>query len=175
MGAQLGFDVTASNANSRGVCRDEVDVVLVEEAILQRHVEVVGQRVANASKSLPGEAGVAVIDQVVGQLGARNAYTAADEALQAIVRTEVKQAVQHERQSRRRTAEAALVEIDLGALVASFGFQTETTEVVTDDGVAVPTLVIVHIFQRAAGSGGAGVGIEAGGEGDVLVFDKNDA
>ncbi len=175
MRTQLRFDVTASNAHRSGVSRDEVDIVLVEEAILQRNVEVVGQRIANASQRLPGETGVAVVDQVVGELGARNADTAADEALQAIVRTEVKQTVQHERESRNGTAELAVVQVDLGTLVAGFGFKAETTKVVTDDGVSVPTLVVVHIFQRGAGSGSARERIETGAESDVLIFNDGDA
>src|SRR3546814_9411243 len=56
------------------------------------------------------------------------------------------------------------------ALVTGFRFQAETAEVVTDHGVAVEALVVVHAGDRVAG--GASV---AGGESDVLIFDENNA
>ncbi|EZP66360.1 hypothetical protein BV96_04574 [Sphingomonas paucimobilis] len=164
MRTQLGFHIRASRTSEGRVGGDQVDVVLVEEAILQRDVDVVGYRIANASERLPGEAGVGIVHQIVGQLGARNADTATDKALKAIVSTEIQKAVQHERQGRGRTTEVALVEINLGALVAGFGFQTETTEVIADHRVAVPTLVVIHVGDS-----------HARGEFNVLIFDKHDA
>ena len=126
-----------------------------------------GQRITDARDRLPGKAGVGIVDQIVGELAARNAGTTADEALQAIISTKVKQAVQHEGESRRRTAETALVEVDLGALVSRFGFQTETAEIIADIGVAIPAFVVVHI--------GHGRGGGARSEVDVLIFNEHDA
>src|SRR3546814_9780226 len=126
--------------------------------------------VCSSDLRLPGEAGVGIVDQVVGQLAARHADAAADEALQAVIGTEVQQAVQHERQGRSRAAETALVQVDFSALVTGFRFQAETAEVVTDHGVAVEALVVVRAGDRVAG--GASV---AGGESDVLIFDENNA
>ncbi|KEZ12158.1 hypothetical protein CP98_05126 [Sphingobium yanoikuyae] len=169
MGTQLAVHARTGGATNGGVGRDELDVVLVEVAILQRDVEVVGHRVTHAGDRLPGETGVAVVHQVVGQLATRHADTAADEALQAIIGTEVEQAVQHERESRRSAAEAALVEVDLGALVSGFGFEAEATEVVTDIRVEIITLVVV---SRHGVAGGASI---TGGEGDVLIFNDHHA
>ncbi len=145
MGPQLGFHRRAGRAARAGEGRHQLDIVLVEEAIFQRDVEVGGQRVTDARNRLPGEAGVAVIDQIGRDLGARYADTAADEALQAVIGTEVEQAVQHERQSRGSPAEAAPVEIDLGALVGRFGLQTEAAEIITDIGVEIITLMIIDV------------------------------
>src|SRR3546814_12662272 len=52
-------------------------------------------------------------------------FRSTDKALKAVIGTEVKKAVQHERKGRGRTAEAGLVQINLGALVGRFSFKTD--------------------------------------------------
>src|SRR5690606_25394939 len=93
---------------------DERDVVGVEEAIAQTDGDAVGQRGANAGKSLPREARVRIVEHVDTtnrrvEAGARNTGTGTDEALQAVVFTEVGQRVQHEREGAGVTTGAELV------------------------------------------------------------------
>ncbi len=170
MRAQLGFGVRTGLAVDALISRDQLDIVLVEETILQRNVDIVGDRVTNTRDRLPGETGVAVVHDVRSELAARNADTAADEALQAVIGTEVQQTVQHERQGRSSAAEAAagLVEIDLRTLVGGFGFEAEATEVVTDVSVEVVALVVVDRRDRRT-TGRDGV------EGQVLIFNEQHA
>ncbi len=169
---------------------DQLDVLGVEEAILQRRVDVVGQRSTDARQSLPREHGVRVVQEVgttgqgVVRLDARNADTAADEALDAVIGTEVQQAVQHEAERRGGATGIVVVtsrngartdagvgqrgraeRVDGRTTIADFGFQTETTEVVTHHAVNVITIVMVD---------GGGAGARAG---DIVIdiFDDHPA
>ena len=81
------------------------------------------------------------------EASASSTRAAADKTLQTVIRPEIEQAVQHERQSRASAAEAALIEINLGALVGRFGLQTETAEIITDIGVEIITLMIIDIGE----------------------------
>jgi hypothetical protein len=128
-------------------------VVLVVEAILQTHVDVLADRRADTRESLPGEAGVQIDNVDRGRAGhgrdhrvldAANANTAADEALQAVIGTEVEQAVGHEAQRAGATTQLgvvvvlgrAAIALFLGATIAGFGFEAERTEVVADDAAS---------------------------------------
>lgn len=150
---------------------DQLDVLGVEETILQRRVDVVGQRCADTGQALIREHGVRVVQEVavvvecILRLDASNTNTTADEALDAIVRTEVQKAVQHEAESRRRTtsviiAVCAGVAADAGRTehwrsrsrrvavhgcltVADFGFEAETAKVVAHYGVDIVTIVMI--------------------------------
>ncbi|EZP50104.1 hypothetical protein BW41_03220 [Sphingomonas sp. RIT328] len=149
---------------------DQLDVVGVEEAILQRRVDVVGQRSADAGETLPREHGVRIVDEVaagvepVVRLDASDADTAADEALDAVIVTEVEQAVQHEAERRglaagivvrtgsrvaqasggvRRGGQRRAVAVDGRRTVADFGFDAECTEIVADHAIDVVAVVVV--------------------------------
>ena len=118
---------------------DQLHVIDVEEAILQAKVDVIGNRRANASKKLPGEAAVGIVDQAArAGVDARDAAAGAEEALQAVVGTEVNQAIEHEAQRAdlARGVEAADF-VDAGTTGAGFGFEAERAEIVTDDTAEV--------------------------------------
>src|SRR3546814_15399500 len=89
---------------------DILDVVGVEEAILERHVQMIAERRANAGEALPREDRVRIVEErsarrerVIG-LDASDTDTAADEALNAVIVAEIEQAVEHEAQRRGRSA-----------------------------------------------------------------------
>jgi hypothetical protein len=96
---------------------------------------VVVDRRADAGESLPGEAAVRIVDRI--DVHAGNAGATADEALQAVVGTEVDQAVDHERQFVCVTEGR----IHASLAIARLGFETEATEVVAKNGAAVEALV----------------------------------
>ena len=70
---------------------DQTDVVDIKEAILQRRIDMVGQRRTNAGQALIGEARVRVVQEVAEPaeaerfLDASDTDTTADEALDAVV------------------------------------------------------------------------------------------
>ena len=131
----------------------QVVAELVVEAILQTDVDVVVDRCAHAGECLPCEARVAVDDvdrrecSQHANLDAANTGTTADEALQAVIGAEVDQAVDHEAQSFSTATNLRVVErhvvinvtLFFSTAKAGFGFQTERTEVVTDDATDVVT------------------------------------
>ena len=90
---------------------DQFNALGVEEAVTQADIDRIGQRSANASENLPCKAAVGIVDRR-GEVrircdfiaGTSNADTTADITLQAIVGTEVHEAVEHEGKSVRVTA-----------------------------------------------------------------------
>jgi hypothetical protein len=136
----------------------------IEIAILQADVDVAGHRHTNTGEQLPGEPcrRVGQVDDLAASriacrvsanrfLDPGNADTAADEALKAIIRPEIEQAVGHEAQ--RLAAAAQFVRVSVvqggatgdvelvlfGATVGRFRFETERTEVIADDAAKVVT------------------------------------
>jgi hypothetical protein len=152
----------------------EVHVADVEEAILQTHVDVLADRSANAGQNLPRKAGVRIVEDAgrgghtVVDLG--NADAAADEALEAVVGTEVDQGVAHEAERAGVTGDFAIVTVvgdaravvqqvvGLRAAIAAFGFEAEATEVVTDDAAEVVAGLAV-VGCRVAGAVDLHVGV----------------
>ncbi len=150
---------------------DQLDVLGVEETILQRRVDVVGQRCTDTGQALIREHGVRVVQEVavvvecILRLDASNTNTTADKALDAVIRTEVQKAVQHEAERRRRTAGIVVgagnrVAASAGATeerrgrgrriavhgclaIADFGFEAETAKVVAHYGVDIVTIVMI--------------------------------
>jgi hypothetical protein len=131
-----------------------VSAFATEVAILQAEVDVLGNRGANAGDQLPGKAGRAVshADRRIRRqnrgLHAGHAHAAASKALKAVIRTEVDQAVHHEREGfgaaaqlvgvagevgRRRGGEGLF----FGAAIARFRFKAEGAEVVAHDATDI--------------------------------------
>ncbi|KHS41658.1 hypothetical protein NJ75_04611 [Novosphingobium subterraneum] len=149
---------TEARTSSGAVSSNQIDVVVVEEAILQAHIDVIADRRTDTGQSLPCKTSVGVIDldadggvtSVDEVLGAGDADTTANEALDAIVRTEVKQTVDHEAQRvsmplRVVTHHTADVDrVIVCTTVADFAFKAETAEVITDDTTEVVPIVVAQ-------------------------------
>ncbi|OWK27645.1 hypothetical protein SPMU_33710 [Sphingomonas mucosissima] len=159
---------------------DQLDIAGVEEAILQRRVDVLGQRCANARDALPCEHGVRVVQEAAALvdrdtvLDTRHTGTTADEALDAVIVAEIEHTVDHEAQ-RRRTAACAIkrarsnvhnacagaggnndgrgVAVDARLLVGNFGFEAEAAEVVTNHTIAIETIIMVDRAATRLGPG----------------------
>src|SRR3546814_1836946 len=79
---------------------DDFNIVSIEEAILQACINVLRDGHTNASQSLPGKYGIRVIDDVFRILThARDTSATADKSLQAVIRAEVQQTIQHKAES----------------------------------------------------------------------------
>ena len=148
---------------------DHFDVLGVEEAILQADIDAIGHRSANAREDLPSKPGVRIVEtrRAVGvdgrlDLGPGDTDTATDEALQAVIGTEVGQAVDHEAQRvdvavRRELAcgceartgtgrEAERADdklVGVGFTVARFGFDPDRAEIVTNETAEVIAGVVI--------------------------------
>jgi hypothetical protein len=150
---------------------DQPNVVRREEAVLQRRVDVRGQRRTNTGQTLVSEHRVGVVQEATIvvecelRLDASHADTAADEALNAVIVTEVEQAVQHEAERRGRSA--GIVEAASGRraetavrgkgrrrdrrteavhrrlAIAGLGLDPEHAEIVTDDATNVIAIVVI--------------------------------
>lgn len=91
---------TARNVTAKLV--DHLQIADIEEAILQTGIPMLGQRRTNTGDCLPREARIGIVQEVGCEdrlnRNACNTCTAADEALQAIVVTEVEHTIGHEAQ-----------------------------------------------------------------------------
>ena len=162
---------TAANVTARAI--NQIDVVDVEKTILQTNVPAIAQRSTDACKCLPSETCVRIIkpawpntvDRIV-MIDASHTNTATNETLQTIVIAKVKHAVEHEtecihvtshivpssdnprRRTRKRSscrnADGAGHAAGIGFTVASFGFEAETTEVVSDNRTKIITGFMVE-------------------------------
>lgn len=154
---------------------DQTDVPRVEEAILQRRIDMAGDRSTDTRKTLPREDRVGIVQEVAARvqsiagLDASDADAAADKALNAVVFTEVEQAVDHEAEHRSpatgivigacgkvrnpptrqvcRRGHARAIGVNRRALVADFRFNAEGAEVVAND--AVDVIAIFRINRRS--------------------------
>ena len=184
MRAQLGVKRTTTRI-------DQVDVGCVEVTILQADVPRIAERSAQTSEQLPCETGVGVAPNA-GAIHVRRAVhvdagdtdTAASEGLQTIIRPEIEQAVEHKAQCvnfadsiaggrtkergdcriQSKTLSASGDAIEIGSAVACFGFQTESTEVITHGRAEVVVFVVF-----GTGIAGSTVNIKA------LIFDDHHA
>src|SRR3546814_11903020 len=103
----------------------------------------------NQSQSLPGQDGIRVIDDVFRiRAHARDTSATADNSLQAVIRAEVQQTIQHKAESavvalgaRAYAVQAEMV--DGRTPVTHFGFRTDSTEVVTDHDVNIISDVVI--------------------------------
>ena len=145
---------------------DQIHVFTVEEAVLQTNVDVVAKRSADAGQDLPCEAGIRIIEtgrvaeaDLRGGFGASNAHTTAGEALKAIIRTEIEQAVDHEAQradvarsgidagerdtgcGQREALQAHIDVVDVRFAIAGFGFEAHGAEIVADEAAEI----VAHI------------------------------
>jgi aspartate aminotransferase-like enzyme len=77
---------TRSTGATERIARHEVEAAVVEEAILQFGIEVAAERHTHASQSLPCEAGIGIIGRQRIKMRTRNARTASDKALKAVIR-----------------------------------------------------------------------------------------
>src|SRR3546814_13526 len=117
--------------------------------LLQACINVLRDGHTNASQSLPGKYGIRVIDDVFRILThARDTSATADKSLQAVIRAEVQQTIQHKAESAvvalGASAYAVQAEmVDGRTPVTHFGFRTESTEVVTDHAVNIISDVVI--------------------------------
>ena len=154
---------------------DQVDLVDVEEAILDARIPVIRDRSTNTRNRLICETGVRIVDEARAirpdrevVLDPRNADTASNKALKAVVIAEIQHAIDHERerrgittdivvssnncrtrarQSRTRGSNRSLVNdeyVGIRAAIACFGFEAEAAEVVADDTAEVVTRVVIY-------------------------------
>jgi hypothetical protein len=158
------FGVLTTNGRTSTAACQHANVVDVEEAILQLHVDIVADRLANAGNHLPGKARVAVVEEcrLIGEnpriveFNASNTDTAADKAAEpGFVIAEIEHAVDHEAQRRRVTDGLAgsreshaltgqtnrLVQfVEISLLVSNFRLKAERTEIIADERFAVITI-----------------------------------
>src|SRR3546814_13484129 len=99
---EAGIDILATKA-------DDFNIVSIEEAILQACINVLRDGHTNASQSLPGKYGIRVIDDVFRILThARDTSATADKSLQAVIRAEAHQTIQHKRSEERRVGKECI-------------------------------------------------------------------
>ena len=153
---------------------DEIDLVCIEETVLQANIPAIAQRCANAGNCLPCKTGVRIIKIRTGKdirhFGPGNADTAADKSLNTIIVTKVEHAVQHEAEridfaidversgssgaatrKLRHTWRTGLELVGRCGFITDFGFQTETSEIITDDAVKIITHVMID-FKGTIGA-----------------------
>jgi hypothetical protein len=166
---QVRIDRRTSSNAVESIAGDEVDVTVVEEAILQFCVDMAGKREANARNRLPCETGVGIVSGQRVEVRTSNTGATADEALKAVIRTEVQHAVQHEAQRADVAAGAVISGVGYGVgprtAEANFCFQTKHTEIIADHAVHVETGIVI----------GAGVSSGAANHVDLYVFDFHGA
>ncbi len=148
---------------------DDRNIVSRKHAVPKTDIDGLGQRSTNASKKLPCETGVRIINTVTGtcvdcsvHISARHANTATKEGLKAIIGTKISQTVDHETEcigtaasgisasrckgSRRATGEARSADsnrVDISFTVAGLGFEASAAEVVTYDTAEVVTFSVI--------------------------------
>src|SRR5690606_30560221 len=156
--------------------RFQLEIVDVEEAVLERQVGAVGDRLTNAGENLPSEAAVAVVEEHTAvfesanivEVDARKSGAATDEGARAVLVTEVEQAVEHEAQRAGRSgtvtrsggqSAAACGQagnvgeaVHAGPLIRRFGLKAESAEVVAGIDATIVAVVVVdrdRVFRRA--------------------------
>jgi hypothetical protein len=181
-----------ARVNGLAAERHHLEIVDVEPAVTDGHVDAVGDRLPDAGDDLPREARVGIVeercgvgeDALVVRLDAGDAGAGADEAGNSVVIAEVEHAVDHEAESAARAAgeitprresrafagkaDAGLEAVEVSLLVGHLRFQPERTQVVADEQGAV-----IAIFMIENELGVPGLHRSAGWKKDLRVFDDH--